>query len=163
MILSDRLSHIYQNYSICGPKCKYDSFDIDKMTSNCLCKIKQEIYSEVKEGNFENSIESAFLSSNFGVIKCYNLVFGLEGKLNNIGFWLFGVITILHIPLFVLYFINGIIPLKRYISNEMNNNGYSPNYKNDNYQKILKYPIIETTKNTLTSSKENTNNTQKKK
>ena len=44
--------------------------------------------------NFKNSITSAFFDSNFGVIKCFNLVFSFEGKLNNYGFWIFGLFII---------------------------------------------------------------------
>ena len=62
MILSDRVLDIYQNVSICGEECKYDSFNVEKILVNCNCKIKNE----VSEGNFETYIESAFLDSNFG-------------------------------------------------------------------------------------------------
>ena len=86
MILSDRVSDIYQNFSLCEQNCEYDSFNIDNMTVICNCKIELELSPELEEGNFQTSIESAFLNSNFGVIKCYNLVFGIKGKLNNIGF-----------------------------------------------------------------------------
>ena len=78
MILSDRVSDIYQNYSICGDNCQYDSFNIEKSSANCNCKIKKEVNTETEEGNFENSITSAFFDSNFGVIKCFNLVFSFE-------------------------------------------------------------------------------------
>ena len=81
MILSDRVSDIYQNVSLCGDDCEYDSFDINKMSVNCNCKVKQEASSEPEKGNFASSIASAFLDSNFGVIKCYKLVFSLKGKL----------------------------------------------------------------------------------
>jgi hypothetical protein len=79
---------------------------------------------KIKEGNFETYIASSFLKSNFGVIKCYKLVFGIKGKLNNIGFWLFGIMILFHFPLYTMYFIRGISPIKKYINNEMDNNGY---------------------------------------
>ena len=153
MILSDRISDIYQNYSICGDNCKYNSFNIEKIIANCYCQIKNELNTEVREGNFGTSIESAFLDSNFGVIKCYNLVFGIDGKLKNIGFWIFGIFTIVHIPTYIFYFINGINPVKNYIKNEMNNKGYTVKHNNLKNEEGLTSQRIETTKNIITNSK----------
>ena len=141
MILSDRVLDIYQNVSICGDECKYDSFNVDKIVVNCNCKIKNDIKNEVSEGNFETYVESAFLDSNFGVIKCYNLVFGLTDKLENIGFWLFGILIISHIPIYAYYFIKGINPIKTYIHDEMNNKGYVINQ-----QAGYQFPRIESSK-----------------
>ena len=124
MILTDRVSDIYQNYSLCGENCKYDSFNIEKISANCNCKVKQGVDSEIKEGNFENYVENSFLESNFGVIKCFNLVFNLKGKLNNYGFWIFGIMTIIHLPIYILYCINGLNPIKHYINKEMIKEGY---------------------------------------
>ena len=82
---------------------------------------------KVNEGNFKTYIASSFLNSNFGVIKCYKLVFGIKDKLNNIGFWLFGIMILFHFPLYIIYFIRGATPIKNYINNEMENNGYKSN------------------------------------
>ena len=134
MVLSDRVSDIYQNYSLCGEECEYESFNLEKMSANCNCKVKQEVNPEIEEGNFGKYIESSFLDSNFGVVKCYNLVFSLNGKLDNYGFFIFAVMTIIHIPVYILYCINGLNPVKKYIIKEMNKKGYEPkNYViNDN-------------------------------
>ena len=48
--------------------------------ANCNCQVKQGISTESDKGNFQSYIASAFLDLNFGVIKCYNLVFNLERK-----------------------------------------------------------------------------------
>ena len=98
MILTDRVSDIYQNYSICEVGCEYESLNIESMKVNCNCKVKEKMSSKIKEGNLETYIASSFLNSNFGVIKCYKLVFGIKGKLNNIGFWLFGIMILFHFP-----------------------------------------------------------------
>ena len=74
------------------------------MKFNCICKIKQDISPIINEGNFKTYIASSFINSNFGVIKCYKLVFGIKGKLNNIGFWLFGIFVLFHFPLYIIYF-----------------------------------------------------------
>ena len=66
-----------------------------------------------------------FLYSNFGVIKCYNLVFSLAGKLTNIGFWFFGVMIISHIPLYIMYCINRTTKMVSFINKEMEEKGYN--------------------------------------
>ena len=129
MILKDRVSDIYQNYSICEKGCEYDFIDVEKLYVNCNCKIKTSVSNEIKEGNFKDYISGSFLYSNFGIIECYKLVFSIKGKLTNLGFWLFGVIIISHFPIYIIYFINKINPIKNYIENEMNNNGYKVNNK----------------------------------
>ena len=80
MILKDRVSDIYQNYSLCEKGCEYESFDVEKLYVKCNCKIKQNISNKTQESNFKKYILSSFLSSNFGIIKCYNLVFGTKRK-----------------------------------------------------------------------------------
>ena len=159
MILSDRVSDIFQNYSICGDNCEYDSFDINKTSANCKCKIQTKVKEEVKEGNFESSIESAFFDSNFGVIKCYNIVFGLKGKLKNSGFWIFCIFTAFHIPAYIFLLINGINPIQSYIKNEMSNKGYMVNNnENITIPKDESIPRIESNKNMLTTFKETVDN-----
>ena len=131
MILSDRVSDIYQNVSLCGDDCDYVSFDIKRMAVNCNCKVKQEASDEPEKGNFASSITSAFLDSNFGVIKCYKLVFSLKGKLKNAGFWIFVIFIIFEIVIYIYYCYTGILPIKKYIEKEMKENGYKVNENED--------------------------------
>ena len=138
MILSDRVTDIYQNFSICGKECEYKSFNLDKLSANCYCKVKEEVNSEMEEGNFQTYIASTFIYSNFGVAKCYNLVFNLKGKLKNVGFLIFGCFIIFHIPIYIFYFINGINPIIKYINNEMDTKGYSTKNKNEKKSIISK-------------------------
>ena len=76
------------------------------------------------------------IESNFGIIKCYELVFSWNGKLQNIGFWIFLFLVVMHIPLLFSYFCKGINPIKEYIINEMKKHGYistgNNNKKNNN-------------------------------
>ena len=137
MILSDRVSDIYQNVSLCGDDCEYVSFDFKKMSVNCNCKVKQEASSEPEKGNFASSITSAFLDSNFGVIKCYKLVFSLKGKLKNAGFWIFVIFIIFQITIYIYYCYTGILPIKKYIEKEMKENGYKVNENEDNKENII--------------------------
>jgi hypothetical protein len=124
MILTDRVADIYQNYSLCEKGCEYDSLNIGKMSAYCSCKVKQNVNFEEGEGFFEKYITSTFIYSNFGVAKCYKLVFSIKGKLNNSGFWIFGILIIFHIPIYIFYFINGINPVLKYIIKTMESKGY---------------------------------------
>jgi len=124
MILNDRIDDIYLNYSFCDKGCEYEEINLDSMTSKCNCEMKQDISKEPKEGNFKTYFASSFIYSNFGVIKCYHLVFGIKGKLKNVGFWLYAIITLLHIPIYIFYFINRTSKIVNYINNEIDSKGY---------------------------------------
>ena len=143
MILSDRVSDIYQNVSLCGDQCDYESFDVNKLTVSCICRVKQGVSSEPEKNVLASSIESAFFDSNFGVIKCYNLVFSLKGKLKNAGFWIFLIFIILHIPLYILLFKFGLEPIRNYIKTEMKNNGYYDLIEDKKEENIQTYKKTE--------------------
>ena len=165
MILDDRVTDIYINYSICEKGCEYEAFNIENMSSNCNCELKKDLSKEAKEGNFKTYFSNSFIDSNFGVIKCYLLVFGIKGKLNNVGFWLFGIILILHIPLYIIYFINTIRKVVTYINNEMENKGYKiSNNKIFQIDSLNTSLNIQTTKTTLQEeSKKSSFNINKRK
>ena len=120
LILKDRVNDIYQNYSLCDSNCQYDNMDIENMTIACDCQVKQEIQSEIEELHYNEIINDIIEYSTFEVIKCYKLVFNLNKK-NNIGFWIFLSVILLHIP-FIIYYIkfkdNNI---KNFIAKEMMN------------------------------------------
>ena len=125
------------------------------MTANCNCKVKQEVKTELEQGNFKTYIESAFLDSNFGVVKCFNLVFNFKTKVDNSGFWIFGIMTVIHIPIYILYCINGINPVQNYITKEMNIKGYEPKKSINNENEINRMSTYnhETTNQKMENSK----------
>jgi len=122
MVLKDRVSDVYQNFSICDSGCEYESINADQMTVACSCSVSNNIDSDESEDsnvNFKSILFNLFEDSTFGVVKCYKLVFNFSNKKNNIGFWLFTIIIIAHIPLYIKFFDKGISPIKEYIVNEM--------------------------------------------
>ena len=123
IILKDRISEIYQNFSVCDSDCEYESIDTENLTVSCNCPVSNDTDSDDDDDeestNLKSIILNVFDDSTFGVIKCYKLVFNIKNKLKNIGFWIFSIIIIVHIPLFVLFFKNGITPITNYIINEM--------------------------------------------
>ena len=152
MILSDRVSDIYQNLSLCDSGCEYENFNMEKMQITCDCKVKTEISTVKEDSNFATSITSAFFDSNFGVIKCYNLVFSLKGKLKNISFWIFLVLILLHIPIYIYYFKISVKPIKEYIKDEMEKKNYIKKNKNE---KIVKKKTTLDENNDIINNNEN--------
>ena len=135
MILSDRIAEIYQNYSLCDSGCDYEGLDPENFTVSCSCSVvtnDTEDDDDDEEANIKEIVLNLFENSTFGVVKCYKLVFSTTNKKKNIGFWVFLIITIAHIPLYVLFFKNGIFPIKKYIENEMQKYHYwtRPNTSN---------------------------------
>ena len=118
MILKDRVNDIYQNYSLCDSNCEYENIDIQNMTITCNCFVKTEIEATIEEPTFKKIIFGIFEDSTFGVIKCYKLVFNLNKK-DNIGFWMFLIFILLHIPFIINYIIYKERPIKKYIKEEM--------------------------------------------
>ena len=84
IILKDRVSDLYQNYSLCDDGCDYDEIDIANISVTCSCQIKTEINTEVSAPALTEMVESTFKNSNFDVLTCYKLVFNFENKIHNI-------------------------------------------------------------------------------
>jgi hypothetical protein len=97
MILEDRIKYIFQNYSLCEQGCSYNNLDIVTRSIACDCKIQGNISTVVNPLVFDTGKETSFFDSNIGVSKCYNLVFSLNNKRNNIGFIIFCILIIIYI------------------------------------------------------------------
>ena len=138
IILKDRLSTIYQNFSKCDDNCDYDKIDLDNLIITCKCSVKNDMtIGENNELEFDTIFLDLFTNSSFGVVKCYSLVFQ-SGKTDNIGFFIFIILIILHIPLIIHYFLNTIAPINKYIIDEMKKYCYVKNIKNPIKRKHLK-------------------------
>ena len=148
MILNDRISDIYENYSLCKNNCKYDNINIRDNTATCKCFVKISAEAVEEPPNIDIVFRDSLKDSNVGVIKCYKLVFSINNKHQNIGFCVFSVLIFLHIPFYIYYFIFNINHIKKYIFNEMGNFHYlfhihNPKKKKDD----------ENTKNTIPTHK----------
>ena len=131
LVLEDRIKYIYQNYSLCDGDCIYNEFNVKYNTILCDCKVKSNLSTDETQLNFEQ-FDDIEIESNFGLIKCYELIFSLEGKLNNIGFWIFLVLVIAHIPLLFSFFHKDLKPVKEYLFKEMKEYGYIKGKKTKN-------------------------------
>ena len=141
MTIEDRIKYLYQNYSLCEKGCTYNNLDIENMNIACTCKMQgnaNESLLNMTPLVYEQPKEASFFDSNIGVVKCYGLVFSVNNKLNNIGFFIFSTIFLFYIIFIICFCINGIKPVKDYLSNEMIKNGYSNKIKNIKTQRIIK-------------------------
>ena len=83
LILKDRIKDIYLNYTLCEEDCTYIEFNVENKIISCDCKVKTNISTDELSLNLPQ-YDNIDIDSNFGIIKCYNLVFSLDGKLKNI-------------------------------------------------------------------------------
>ena len=145
LVLKDRVSDIYQNYSLCDYNCEYDGINLTNMSISCSCKVKTDINIDIEPPVFGHIVEDTFIYSNFGVIKCYNFVFNFNNKNHNFGFLVFLFLTITHIPLYIYYFIYKIKSIKLFIYKEMQKNNY--------LSKTMMIPPIKNKNKNITFSK----------
>ena len=160
IILKDRLSDLYQNYSLCDNGCEYDIINIQNMSVTCSCQIKTEIKTEVSQLNFGTIVLSTFKDSNIGVIRCYNLVFNLKNKLYNYGFLVFLFFIINHIICFVYYFIVGIKSITSFVFKEMQKNHYNTRINNPKKKKKIKILKMKNKIEDISNSAINENNSR---
>ena len=132
IILNDRIEDIYQNYSMCDNNCNYNKIDLASMTITCKCGTKRVVNSQLEKLTFDHILLDIISNSSIGVVKCYNLVFNFSNKLENIGFWIFSILFLINTSFVIHYFINGIIPIKKYIVSEMVKYNYLDNFHNPN-------------------------------
>ena len=130
MILKDRVNDIYENYSICENNCEFDSINIQLNKSTCKCDVKTTIESGIENAILDQILIDSLEYSNLAVIICYKLVFNFKSKINNIGFWIFTILVLAHIPFIIYYLIFNISSIKKYIFVQMNKFGYFPHKVN---------------------------------
>jgi hypothetical protein len=92
------------------------------MLISCQCNVKENMTTIVTE--IQEEAADKISSLNFEIVKCYNLVFSFEGKTKNIGFWFLSIFFVVYILSMIIYFYNGIKPVKDYVFNEMVKFGY---------------------------------------
>ena len=161
LILEDRIRDFYQNYSLCEEGCTYNSINIKNMTVSCNCKIKENITTVISEINFDKIKYET--TSNFEIIKCYNIIFEFKIKKNNIGFWIFSILIFLNILFLIIYFNIGISPVYLFVINQMAKYGYYVKNIKNKLKTIKKSnnmnnPPLKNKKNLTSKNKNNKNN-----
>ena len=100
IIIKDRVSDIYENYSVCENNCNYNGINLTQNIVSCKCSVKTYVDSTIEPPSLNQIILDSFKDSNLAVIKCYKLVFNFKNKFQNIGFWLFTFLVFIHFPFF---------------------------------------------------------------
>ena len=124
IILQDRITDIYENYSLCENNCDYGGINTTLNTIKCECSVKTYSDTTVEEPKLNEIIIDTFTKSNIGVIKCYNLVFNIKNKVKNFGFWIYTILVLLHIPTFIYYIIYNITSIQNFIFEELRKFNY---------------------------------------
>ena len=141
IILNDRITDIFQNYSVCEENCDYNEINLTNSIVSCKCSVKHNTNSEVRPPKFDKIIKDSFTDSNLAVIKCYNLVFIFRNNFQNIGFLIFSMLVFFHIPFIISYSIYNISSLRIFIYSQIVKFHYINNppkkYKQYKNQKIL--------------------------
>ena len=124
VILKDRISDFYLNYSLCEEGCTYNVTNLELLKITCDCKVKINMTTNLTDKSFvqQNDIKK---DSSFEIIKCYKLFFSWENKLFNIGFWIFSIFILCYILLLILFFLKGIKSIKEFLEKEILKNGYT--------------------------------------
>ena len=157
MVLDDRVSDIYQNYSICEDNCEYNMLNLTENLVSCKCSVKTELVPETNPPNLDTILRDTFADSNLAVIKCYKLVFSFDNKHQNKGFIIFSILVLLHIPFFIYYAIYNISSLSKFIFSEMSKFHYGCQNQEMNPPKKCKSMGIKNKKkktNIIKSSKD---------
>ena len=80
MPLSDRVTNVFPNITLCNDGCQMDGINLEDMTATCNCKFNDITNNEVIKDNavLDSMVGEMFdiiNSSNILVVKCYNKIF----------------------------------------------------------------------------------------
>ena len=149
IILRDRQNEfIKNNYSLCENNCIYKGYDYKGKKALCTCTIKTRfrLFTEIIiDPNLllKNFIDLKKIT-NIAIIKCYKLLFSLEGFKYNIGNYIMLFIILINFLLFLIFIFKGynlyltkikglIKSIKERINiNNKNNNNNNKNNRNNN-------------------------------
>ena len=112
IILSDRKNEFVNNYySLCEKNCEYNGYDINTKKALCECQVKTKMnfFSNINfdEDKLLNNIIDFKKNTNIYSMKCYKLVFSIEGLKNNIGNYILISIILINIILAILFRVKG--------------------------------------------------------
>jgi hypothetical protein len=127
--LNDRKNVVEESGTVinfCQEGCEMIEFDNKIQKAKCDCVVEEtKTVENLEDVNFPEIVLNKFLgelkSSNYLVMKCYNLLFDFELLKNNIGFFFMMPIFISTIALFIVYIIKGKSKIDCYIQTVLSN------------------------------------------
>jgi hypothetical protein len=97
---------------------------LETLLITCKCSIKNQIETEIKPLRYDYILLDLITNSSLGVIKCYNLVFNFNNKMENFGFIILTFLVICQIPIYIHYFVYSTNSINIYILSEMKKYDY---------------------------------------
>ena len=147
----DRLNIFYdsiRNIYLCQDGCEFILYNETSKRSKCNCNIQREpTITNIKDIIFDkkqlvnNFLLSSLKNSNFKVMKCYKLIFSLNGQISNIGSYILLSIIFILIILMICYYIKGNKQLYEFIQIVINQRFLNKNKNQRNKTEILKERI----------------------
>ena len=129
ILLIDRQKDIYEkfgNLEICQENCELQSYHSESTMVSCSCDIqsnKTNLDLYIQQKFSIKSISGLFLnylkSSNFRVLKCYQVAIDLNTIFKNRGRIIMSVIFFIFFILFIIYLIKGSIQIRTYLKQIM--------------------------------------------
>ena len=124
VLLDDREEFIYTslvNESVCPSGCNYSEYMMDKKYIKCECDtnttgIETLNLEHLTGKNIGNSFLSTLQTTNWKVMRCYNLVFNFNIFVHNYGSILILILFVIYILFMIYYSFREITPLKVEVS-----------------------------------------------
>ena len=110
------------NLSLCPINCIYSKYDNIKKKVTCICEIQNNIkeYFDNQDYYIHKFMNIKKNIINFGVLKCYKLLFSKEGLLKNFGNYIILLIIVIHIIAAIFIYQKGYNILCYEINNVLN-------------------------------------------
>ena len=123
VLLDDREEYVFStviNESACMGNCQYSSYSLDNKYVKCECEVNNTFVTlDIKHISGENiylSFLSTLKSTNYKVMRCYNLVFNFKIFCHNYGSIITLIFFIIYLIYIIYYSFKDISPLKIEIS-----------------------------------------------
>ena len=127
IVVNDRRTDIYQNFSFCQDGCIYKGMNYDLMIANCICdstslqgetNFTNNEYNNTETSQFKTLVKSFManlLDFNIDIIYCYNLVFNIPILKKNIGFYFMILMNALQICSLIIFLFTRLKSIKKYL------------------------------------------------
>ena len=157
--LSSRKNKIYdsvKNIYLCQEGCEFVDFDTEISNAVCNCKVQENPtvidISKISfnKTKFFDSFYNTLYYSNFRVIKCFKLLFSLEGMKSNYGSYIMTVLLGIFITFIIIHLIKGVTKIINIINNIIKSKEINENNNNIEDNKFKSDKKKETKNNTNT-------------
>ena len=170
VLLDDREEFFYYPIAekmVCQNNCEYSSYSMNTKYIKCECgKNAKRVALDFKHLNKDNamlSFLSTFKSTNYKVMRCYNLVFNFKIFVKNYGSIITLIFFIVYIIYMIFYSFKEVNPLKVEISKILFNEAKKEEMANYNKFGMKQYQSVETKEKEKEKPRHKTKRLSKKK